>query len=212
MDSISPLPPSIEEELLGFDRYMHRVRGLAPTTRRNRIRIVHGLLRTRFVGQPVELSALQPDEVRQFIAEQPEHRSSISHARAVATALRAYFRYRAGCGDQTDALAGVISSPAQWRLSSLPRSRTDDEVERLLGSFTPDVPSRRRGYAMVRCGLDMGLRSGEIAKLALPDIDWHTGIRDTAPHQVSPGRCSPPAGAHRTGHRRLSALRASNKS
>ena len=175
MDSISPLPPSIEEELLGFDRYMHRVRGLAPTTRRNRIRIVHGLLRTRFVGQPVELSALQPDEVRQFIAEQPEHRSSISHARAVATALRAYFRYRAGCGDQTDALAGVISSPAQWRLSSLPRSLTDDEVERLLGSFTPDVPSRRRGYAMVRCGLDMGLRSGEIAKLALPDIDWHTG-------------------------------------
>ena len=28
---------------------------------------------------------------------------------------------------------------------------------------------------MVRCGLDMGLRSGEIAKLALADIDWHAG-------------------------------------
>jgi integrase len=60
-------------------------------------------------------------------------------------------------------------------LDALPRSLTDDEVSRLLGSFTPDLPSYRRGYAMVRCALDMGLRSGEIAKLALTDIDWQTG-------------------------------------
>ena len=136
---------------------------------------MHGLLCTRFVGQAVELSALQPDDIRQFIAEQLERRNTISHARAIATALRAYLRYRTGCGDQTEALAGVISSPVQWSLSSLPRSLTDDEVERLLGSFTRDVPSYRRGYAVVRCGLDMGLRSGEIAKLALTDIDWSTG-------------------------------------
>ncbi len=165
----------IEEELLGFDQHMRRVRGLAPETRRNRIRVVRHLLRGRFAGQPVELSALQPDEVRQLIAEQLEHRGSISHARAIATALRAYFRYRAGCGDHTEALAGAVASPAQWSLGSLPRSLTDDEVERLLGSFTPDLPSYRRGYAMVRCGLDMGLRCGEIAKLALRDIDWHAG-------------------------------------
>jgi len=175
MDTILHRPPSIEEELLGFDRYMRRVRGLAPTTRRNRIRVVRGLLCTRFVGRAVEFSVLQPDDIRQFIAEQLEQRHSTSHARAIATALRAYLRYRAGCGDQTEALAGVISSPAQWSLSSLPRSLTDSEVERLLGSFTPGVPSYRRGYAMVRCGLDMGFRSGEIAKLTLTDIDWSVG-------------------------------------
>jgi integrase len=28
---------------------------------------------------------------------------------------------------------------------------------------------------MVRCALDMGLRVGEIANLALADIDWHAG-------------------------------------
>ena len=168
----APAYDGIEEELLGFDRHMGRVRGLSPTTRRNRIRIVRGLLRRRFLGRPVELCALQPDDIRQFIAEQLERRDSISHARAVATALRAYLRYRAGCGDHTEGLAGVIASPPQWSLGSLPRSLTDDEVERLLGSFTPNVPSYRRGYAMVRCGLDLGLRSSEIAKLALTDFDW----------------------------------------
>lgn len=168
-------PDLIEQELQGFDEHMSRVRGLAPKTRRDRIRIVRHLLHARFADQPLELSLLQPDEVRQFIADQLEHRGSTSRVRALGSALRAYFRYRTGCGDDTEALVGVIASPAQWSLGSLPRSLTDDEVNRLLGSFTSDLPSYRRGYAMVRCALDMGLRSGEIAKLALADIDWLAG-------------------------------------
>lgn len=164
-----------EEQLREFDEYMRSVRGLAPKTRRDRIRIVRRLLRERFADQTVELSALQPEEVRQFIAGQLEHSGTTSHARALSSALRAYFRYREACGDPTEALLGVIASPAEWSLASLPCSLTDDEVNRLLGSFTADLPSYRRGYAMVRCALDMGLRSGEIAKLALTDIDWQRG-------------------------------------
>jgi integrase len=72
-------------------------------------------------------------------------------------------------------LLGVVCSPAHWSLASLPRSLSPAEVERLLGSFTPEVPSARRGYAMVRCALDLGLRAGEIARLALADIDWRAG-------------------------------------
>lgn len=70
---------------------------------------------------------------------------------------------------------GVIASPAHWSLASLPGSLTDEEIERLLASFTTGLPSPRRGYAMVRCALDLGLRVGEIAKLALADIDWQAG-------------------------------------
>ncbi|HND40650.1 MAG TPA: tyrosine-type recombinase/integrase, partial [Accumulibacter sp.] len=33
----------------------------------------------------------------------------------------------------------------------------------------------RRGYAIVRCALDMGLRAGEIANLSIDDIDWREG-------------------------------------
>ena len=72
-------------------------------------------------------------------------------------------------------LLGVISSPAHWSLASLPRGLKPAEVDRLLNSFTSSVPSHRRGYAIVRCALDMGLRSGEIAKLQLADIDWRAG-------------------------------------
>ena len=33
----------------------------------------------------------------------------------------------------------------------------------------------RRSDAILRCALDLGLRSGEIARLCLDDIDWHNG-------------------------------------
>lgn len=165
----------IDEELRCFDEYMCCVRGLAEKTRCGRIRIVRGFLAAHFTVRPVVISTLQPDDVRQFLAGELERCASASHANALASALRAYFRYRTTCGDQVDALIGVIVSPANWSLASLPRSLTDEEIECLLKSFTPDLRSPRRGYAMVRCALDLGLRASEIAKLALADIDWQVG-------------------------------------
>lgn len=127
----------IEEELHRFDARMRRARGLASKTCRDHIRIVRCLLRVRFADQPLEFSALRPDEVRQFIAGQLKHSGTKSRTRALASGLRACFRYRAGCGDHTDALASVIGSPAEWSLGSLPQSLSDEEVNRLLESSTP---------------------------------------------------------------------------
>jgi len=165
----------IANELRGFDEHLREVRGLAPETRSNCLRIVQLLLQRRFAEGPVVIAELQPSDVREFLAEQLDHRHTVSHAHALATALRAYFRYRTTCGDAVHGLVGVVSAPARWRLTSLPRSLSSAEVDRLLQSFTADLPSPRRGYAIVRCALDMGLRVGEVAGLTLSDIDWRAG-------------------------------------
>ncbi|HET9033768.1 MAG TPA: tyrosine-type recombinase/integrase, partial [Dokdonella sp.] len=83
--------------------------------------------------------------------------------------------YRATCGDSVQPLLAVIKTPAHWGLASLPRSLKPEEVDRLLSSFTAELPSARRGYAIVRLALDLGLRSIEINRLQLADIDWRTG-------------------------------------
>ena len=49
------------------------------------------------------------------------------------------------------------------------------EVARLVGSLGQGDPSARRTDAIVRCALDLGLRSSEVAKLGLDDIDWRAG-------------------------------------
>lgn len=172
-----PRPPTgyIADELGRYDEHMRAARGLTAGTRSGRLRTVQRLLLHKFAGRPVAICELHPDDVRQFIAEQLELRGTASHAASVASALRAYLRYRTTCGDQVHGLLGVIASPAHWSLASLPRALKHAEIEHLLASFTAALPSPRRGYAMVRCALDMGLRSSEVAKLALADIDWRAG-------------------------------------
>ena len=66
---------------------------------------------------------------------------------------------------------------ADIAIHAVPNALADDEVNRLLNAFPLERPSCRRGYAMVRCALDLGMRAGEIAKLALANIDWPTNIR-----------------------------------
>ena len=60
-------------------------------------------------------------------------------------------------------------------MASLPRALKPEEVDRLLSSFTSALPSPRRGYAVVRLALDLGLRGIEISRLQLADIDWRQG-------------------------------------
>jgi integrase/recombinase XerC len=165
----------IDEEMRNFDAYMRDAQGLAAKSRRNRLRIVRRFLFGRFGKCSVVISALQPSDIRKFIATQLAQRETASNAVALSSSLRAYFRYRTIYGDHVQALSSVISSPAHWSLASLPRSLSADEIDRLLKAFPPSLPLFRRGYAMVRCAFDLGLRTSEIAKLALTDIDWRNG-------------------------------------
>ncbi|MDE2175264.1 MAG: tyrosine-type recombinase/integrase [Betaproteobacteria bacterium] len=171
--SVVPSDP-IADELRRYDDHLRDVRGLASGTRRNHCRIVSQFLRKKFAGGVVAMVKLRPADVRRFIARQLGDSPSHSAAAQVATALRSYLRYRTICGDSVASLTAVISSPVQWKLASLPRALKPDEVQRLLGAF-PNGRWPRRGYAIVRCALDMGLRAGEIANLLIDDIDWREG-------------------------------------
>ena len=172
--SSAEIPDPVADELRRYDDHLRDVRGLAAGTRRNHCRIVAQLLRKKFAGGLIDMATLRPVDIRRFIARQLGDSPSHSAAAQVATALRSYLRYRTVCGDSVAGLSAVISSPVQWKLASLPRALKPDEVERLLDAF-PNGRWPRRGYAIVRCALDMGLRAGEIANLLIDEIDWRKG-------------------------------------
>lgn len=171
----------VADELRRYDDHLRDVRGLAAGTRRNHCRIVGQLLQKKFADGVIKIGRLHAADVRRFIARQLGDSPSHSAAAQVATALRSYLRYRTICGDSVAGLIAVISSPVQWKLASLPRALKPDEVRRLLAAL-PYGRRPRRGYAIVRCALDMGLRAGEIANLSIDDIDWRAGtvmLKDT---------------------------------
>lgn len=159
----------VDEELRRFDEHMSQVRGLATKTRRMRLHIVRRFLVEQFADQPVVISAITPDEVRKFVASQLGCYSSPASANVLAAALRGYFRFRTAYGDPMHGLAGVVASPANWRLASLPQALTGPEVARSLGSFDLGLPSARRAYAMVRCALIYAkLDTQRLGAVALP--------------------------------------------
>jgi site-specific recombinase XerD len=145
----SPTGP-VAEELCGYDAHMRDARGLAAGTREGRLNIVGQLLLWKFSGRAFTVGELQAEDLRSFIAQELTRVNTVSHATALASALRAYFRYRSTCGDVVHALLGVIASPARWALATLPRALTPQEVQRLMTHCEQTRSSPRRLLAMVR--------------------------------------------------------------
>jgi integrase len=166
----------IDEELRRYDEHLNDVRGLAMSTRRNYARVAGCLLHWKFTDGAVDPSKLRPTDVRQFLASELDARRTPSNASRLASGIRSYLRYRKVCGDHIDGLTAVISSPAHWRLTTLPHALKVKEVEQLLDSFRFVRRWPKRGYAIIRCALDLGLRAGEIAGLTIGDIDWRAGM------------------------------------
>ena len=176
---------AVELKLDRFDAYLRDVRGLADNTRSQRRRIV-GFLHHQTRDTRGGIYPLNAVILRDFIGTTLERWSSASAA-VMAGALRAYLRYRAYCGDDVTALMPVIVCPACWRLASLPETLSSEEVERVLSSFAPPLPSWRRGAAIAQCVAQLGLRAIEVVGLELEDLDWNVGtirIQRSKSHRV----------------------------
>jgi site-specific recombinase XerD len=165
----------ITDELRSYNGHLRDVRGLATSTSKGYLRFVGLFLQEIFRESAVEIGELHPDDIRQFLAAQMNRSRSASYSSCLAATLRSYLRYRATCGDQVSKLSAVILNPVHWKLASLPRALNSDQVERLLNSVSTARRWPKRGYAIVRCALDLGLRAGEIAHLMINDIDWRAG-------------------------------------
>ena len=165
----------VDDELRRYGEYMGRVRGLAPKTQAMALGVVRRLLTSRFGDYAIDIAAIKAEHVRCFFAQEAKRYSKPASAGTVVAALRGYFRYRASLGDLVHGLIGALSYPANWQLASLPKTLTPEEVQQLVGSLDQAGRSQRRAAAIVRCALDLGLRSGEVARLSLDDIDWRVG-------------------------------------
>jgi len=175
---IAPEPldmTALGQELRRYDQYMAQVRGLAPKTREGALRFVEALLRKHFGDDDLRFDLITPEHVRRFFAAQAKNYKTPSSLGVVVSSLRGYFRWRATLGDRTQALVGALAYPANWQQASLPKSLEPAEVEQLEAALGQSGPSMLRADAMVRCMLDLGLRSGEVARLSLDDIDWDAG-------------------------------------
>ena len=92
--------------------------------------------------------------------------------RTSAKLLRSWFAYCESRGWVKAALAAAILLPRIYRDEGLPLGPTWNEVGHMLAAAAGDEPAELRDQAMLRLLSVYGLRSGEVRRLTVDDLDW----------------------------------------
>jgi len=176
---ISSPTPVIDETPLGrllhqYEQYLVLERGLAPATVTNYSGFFRGFLTERFGNGSMDLRALDVPTVTTFVCR---HAPTMSHGRTkiMVTALRSIFQFLLRRGAIEPDLAACVPRIADWRLATLPKYLSPDEVERLLETCDRHTALGRRDHAILLLLARLGLRAGEIVAFELDDIHWRAG-------------------------------------
>ena len=157
-----------------YCQHQRRTRGLRDQTLRGYERLGRLLVRVALGDDPIDPTRLNPTDVMAFVASM-RGRYSPRSMKMVRTALRSFFRFLRVQGLCDERLEAAIPAVAHWRLSTLPRCLSDQQLERVLASLDNSAPCGRRDRAIVLCLSILGLRPGEVANLCIEDIDWRDG-------------------------------------
>lgn len=102
-------------------------------------------------------------------------RVSVASAKGKVAELRSLLRFLHLRGFTAMALAESVPSVAGWRDTAIPATMPRGDVERLLAGCERSKLGGARDFAMLMLLARLGLRSVEVARLELEDMDWRAG-------------------------------------
>ncbi len=168
-------PTSPEAVLLErYRRYLGVERGLAASTVRGYLDAVRPFVAGRMGPEGLTLAELTTKDISAFVVAACPGRAQGS-AKLVVTALRSLLSFLHLDGVLPRSLVAAVPKVASWRLAGLPKALDPLQVRRLLGACDRRTTTGRRDFALLTLLVRMGLRAGEVAALALDDIDWRSG-------------------------------------
>ena len=118
-----------------------------------------------------DASRYDAELIRNVLLKRTQERS-LTYAKRMASSLRMYLRFLSSKGACPADLVNAVVSPRQWRLSTLPRYISMEEVERVIASCDTATAAGVRDRAVLLLLARLGLRSGDVSRLLLSDIDW----------------------------------------
>ena len=157
-----------------YKRHLRRTRGLREQTLRGYERLVRLFVRASLGEDPIDPRRIGCSDVVEFVTAM-QTRFSPRSLKTVRTALRSFFRFLRVEGLCDERLESAVPRVAFWRLATLPRCLSGEQLTRLLASLQVSGSCARRDRAIVVCLASLGLRPGEIASLRLEEIDWRAG-------------------------------------
>lgn len=166
----SPRRVPFQHELAAYETYMAEVKGLADDTRALHIRSVSSVLRAlmprgRFAPPRLTAAALE-----RHVSALAETRSP-NTVRGIVTALRDFLRFLQTRGIDTSTALKLLKGPRSARHLSSRKALSLTQTRALLAPLRARDPIAMRDLAIVLLLGQIGLRSADVAKLQLHDID-----------------------------------------
>jgi len=176
---LATLPPVVDDSPLGqlqreYARHLTTERGLAPVTVSSYVDVLRRFLAERFGNGPLDFGVLTVSTITTFVLR---HARTMSprYAQGMVSALRSICRFLRQRGAIDRDLAAAMPSVSDWRLATIPKYLSPEEVERVLQTCDRQTAVGRRDHAILLLLARLGLRAGEIIALELDDIRWRAG-------------------------------------
>jgi site-specific recombinase XerD len=173
--AVSAVPASPVEELVQrYRRWLVGDRGLAEATVERYVKLARLFLTQRSTGSVHSFENLTGADIVAFLLQESD-RLSIGSVKGRVAELRSLLKFLYLQGLTPRPLATVVPPVAGWRDTGVPKAIPAANVQRLLGSCDRSDPIGVRDFAMLMLVARLGLRSAEVARLELGDIDWRAG-------------------------------------
>jgi site-specific recombinase XerD len=156
--------------LVDYRRWLVAERGLAESTVIRYENLARRFLQLHSVDDGVEAAALTGAEVVAFLLRESE-RVSVGSAKGRVAELRSLLKFLFVRGLTPRLLTTAVPPVAGWRETGIPKALPADHVPLLLDSCDRGDPVQARDYAILMLVARLGLRSIEVARLELGDID-----------------------------------------
>ena len=157
-----------------YKQHLLLERKLSSATIFNYLSFARRFLIECFSKEPFLLKEIKAPDISDFVLRHGRT-MGVGTAQIMTTAFRALFRYLFQKGELQADLAACVPAVADWRLSTVPKYLTSEEVERVLKACNRNTMIGRRDYAVLLLLARLGLRAGEIVALQLEDINWRAG-------------------------------------
>jgi site-specific recombinase XerD len=172
--NVEATPTAREILLEKYRRYLREERGLAEASLRNMLIFVDRFLVEKYPRDHVDFAALAVGDITTFVRRQATELGSVQ-AKHLVSALRSFFRYLRHCGEIDTDLAGCVPRVPDYSFSAVPKFLPAGSVAKILRRTDRSIPRGRRDYAILMLLARFGLRTSEIVRLDLEDVDWELG-------------------------------------
>jgi len=158
-----------------YDRYLKEVAGLSSATRLYRCRYATEFLNWYSATSPLEFKSLTFEHLSSYISLRAID-VSLSTTASIAYSLNSFIRFLTA--HELCSINPTLCVPHPKLLYSIPSKKplSNEEVSQLCNTIDRTCPVGKRDYAIMRCLIDLGLRTSEVAGLSMSDIDWRNKV------------------------------------